>query len=458
MRILLAFSLAFTLGGCGAIYMSPSVQRGTDSSGTAVRVLPVTAENVLLANRSAYQPKTLPAVFSMTSGGPAGMRGMEALPDAAFSPESRPAQMETRVPPPADPGPYRIGIGDVVLLATPQAGSTVEELSGLLAAQTQRQGYTVQDDGAIAVPNVGRIQLSGRTFEDAEAEIFQRLVESGIEPTFSLEIAEFNSKKVTIGGAVAQPAVAPITLTPLYLDEALAAAGGTTVADRTYATVRIYRDGTLYQIPLDELYARRGLQRIRLVDGDSIFVDTEYALDQAAAYFQEQIQLAEFRQSSRQAALTELTTEINLRRNELTEARENFQTRTALDAVDRDYVYLTGELRRQGRIALPYDRRASLADALYGNDLGGVPTSTANVAQIYVLRGSADPQAMGAVTAWQLNGRNAANVVLATKFELRPDDIIFVAEQPVTRWNRVVDQIVPSLLTYGGNTATSIAQ
>ncbi|WP_172331481.1 polysaccharide biosynthesis/export family protein [Mangrovicoccus sp. HB161399] len=432
--------------------MSPSVQRGTDNSGAAVRVLPVTAENVLLANRSPYQPKTLPAVFSMTSGGPAGMRGMEALPDAAFSPESRPAQMETRVPPPADPGPYRIGIGDVVLLATPQAGSTVEELSGLLAAQTQRQGYTVQDDGAIAVPNVGRIQLAGKTFEDAEAEIFQRLVESQIEPTFSLEIAEFNSKKVTVGGAVAQPAVAPITLTPLYLDEALAAAGGTTVADRTYATVRLYRDGTLYQIPLDELYARRGLQRIRLVDGDSIFVDTEYALDQAAAYFQEQIQLAGFRQSSRQAALEELTTEIDLRRSEMAEARDNYMTRTELGAVDRDYVYLTGEVRQQGRMELPFEQRANLADALYSREVGGVPTVTANVSQIYVLRSSSDPQALGAVTAWRLDGRNAANVVLATKFELRPDDIIFVAEQPVTRWNRVVNQIVPSLLTYGGNT------
>ncbi len=459
MRNLFKLSLLLVLSGCGAIYMSPSVQRGAASSGANVRVLPVTAENVLLANRSPYLPKTLPAVFSMTSGGAGGMRGLEALPDTAFSPESRPAAMETRVPPPANPGPYRIGIGDVVLLATPQTGSTVEELSGLLAAQTQRQGYTVQDDGAIAVPNVGRIQLSGLTFEDAEAEIFRRLVESQIEPTFSLEISEFNSKKVTIGGAVTRPAVAAITLTPLYLDEALAAAGGTTVADRTYATVRLYRDGTLYQIPLDQLYARRGLQRIRLIDGDSIFVDTEYQLDQAAAYFQEQIQLAGFRQSSRQAALDELTTEIELRRGEQEEARQNFQARMQYDAVDRDYVYLTGEVRRQGRMPLPFEQRASLADALYNSDTsGGVSTATANVAQIYVLRGSADPQAMGAITAWRLDGRNAANTVLATRFELRPDDIIFVAEQPVTRWNRVVDQIVPSLITYGGSASVSALQ
>jgi len=30
--------------------------------------------------------------------------------------------------------------------------------------------------------------------------------------------------------------------------------------------------------------------------------------------------------------------------------------------------------------------------------------------------------------------------------ELRPNDIIFVAEQPVTKWNRTVSQIGPSFI------------
>ena len=43
-------------------------------------------------------------------------------------------------------------------------------------------------------------------------------------------------------------------------------------------------------------------------------------------------------------------------------------------------------------------------------------------------------------------GRNAANFLLATRFQLRPNDVIFVAEQPVTKWNRVITQITPSLI------------
>ena len=127
--------------------------------------------------------------------------------------------------------------------------------------------------------------------------------------------------------------------------------------------------------------------------------------------------------------------------------------RLELDSVDRDYVYLTGEVNSQVRYPLPFGRAASLADALYGND--GVSTRTGDVSEIYVLRGSPDPREFGAITAWQLDGRDATNFILATRFELRPNDIIFVAEQPVTKWNRVITQITPSLVNSAVAQATN---
>jgi polysaccharide export outer membrane protein len=183
--------------------------------------------------------------------------------------------------------PYRIGVGDVVFLATRSSAETVEELSGLLAAQNSRQGYTVQDDGAIAAPDVGRVLLESLTLEDAEAQLFQSLVENLIDPTFSLEIAEFNSKRVSVGGAVGNPAIVPITLTPLFLDEALTLSGGISTPDVDFASLRIYRDGSLYQIPLVQYLREPNLQKTRLVAGDNVFVDTEFELNKASAYFQE---------------------------------------------------------------------------------------------------------------------------------------------------------------------------
>lgn len=432
-----------SLAGCGVVYHSPTVNTVSPGS-EKVRVIDITAESLLAANQSPYQPKTLPAIFYATAGASTTTRGAGALPEPIFDGVSRPRALETRIPPARTPAPYRIGVGDVLLLATPRGGSTVEELSGILAATNSRQGYTVQDDGAVAIPQVGRVSVAGLTLDEAESNLFQRLVENQIDPTFSLEIAEFNSKKVAIGGAVSNPGVVPVTLTPLYLDEALSSAGGISAADPDVTAVRIYRDGTLYQVPMNQLYARNGLQRILLQDGDSIFVDTSFELDNAKTYFEQQITIVQARQAARNAALAELNAEFSIRRNALNEARSNFNRRLELGAEDRDYVYLTGQVAKQSRFALPFGNRAVLADAIY--DTGeGFNVTVADVRQIYVLRGSEDPREFGAITAWRLNAANAANLTMATKFELRPDDVIFIAEQPVTRWNRTIQQLLPSL-------------
>lgn len=446
MRYLLVAILGLSLTSCGTIYRTPKVIEGA-SGGTNVRVIDVTGETVVQANRAPFSPQTLPAFFSQTAGTGSGLRGAGALPEATNQNQSRPAALEMRLPPDANPGPYEIGIGDVVLLATPRAGTSVEQLSGLLAAQNSRQGYTVQDDGSINIPDVGRVRIAGLTIEDAEAALFQRLVENQIDPTFSLEISEFNSRKVSIGGAVANPTVVPVTLTPLYLEEALAVAGGITVQDQDYASIRLYRDGTLYQIPLSQLYSSASLTKTRLLPGDSVFVDTEYELSRAQDYFSQQIMLIQARQASRNSALSELQAEVGLRRANLQEARSNYTARVDLGADNRQYVYLTGEVGKQSRFALPFERKANLADALY--DAGGVATATGDVSHIYVLRSSSDPREFGAVTAWHLDARNAANFVLATRFELRPDDIVFIAQQPVTKWSRSISQILPQILSAG---------
>ncbi|MEM8654389.1 MAG: polysaccharide biosynthesis/export family protein [Pseudomonadota bacterium] len=441
---ILTLTICLTIAGCGTVYRSSSVRPGP-TDGTNVRVVPISGETVVQANRSPYQPKTLPAVFSLTAGTGSGLRGPGALPDPTFDADT-PAPLALRLPQPVDPGPYRIGVGDVVLLSTPNAASSVEQLSGLLAAQNARQGYTVQDDGSVNIPNVGRIRIADMTIEDAEDALFQRLVENNIDPTFSLELAEFNSKRVSVGGAVAAPTVVPVALTPVTLDTALAAAGGIAVQDQDFASVRLYRDGALYQIPLTTLFERPDLLRTRLIDGDAVFVDAQYQLDQAASYFEQQIALTSARQSARAAAVNELQAEVGLRRAELDEARSNYRLRTDLGADNRDYVYLTGEVRIQSRFALPYERTASLADALF-NDARGVTVDSGDISQIYVLRASDDPREFGAVTAWHLDARNAANFALMTDFQLRPDDVIFIAQQPITKWNRAVSQLVPSLIS-----------
>lgn len=443
---LIGFSF-FGLTACGSLYISSDVSQFAGEGG--VQIVEMTASSVAQANRGAYQPQNLPEAFSRIAGAAGGPRGSAGLPAPVFDPQSRPGALELRVPPAANPGSYRIGVGDVLILATPRGESSVEELAGLVAAQNQRQGYTVQDNGDISIPDVGRIMVGGMTLSDAEDEIFERLIEARIDPSFSVEVAEFNSQRVSVGGAVRSPGVVPVGMTPVYLDEVLASAGGLSIESDDFAVIRIYRDGQIYQIPTSELYSDQGLQRIRLVDGDSLFIDTAYDFQQAEAYFEEVIARAQYTRSARADAINELQVEVSIRRAALEESRQNFRDRVELGAEGDEYVYIAGEVTEPGRFPLPFENRASLADALF--DAGGWSEATGNPEHIYLLRGQDAGDILSAVTAYRLDGSNAANLVLATRMELRPGDVIFVAEQPITRWNRVLDQITPTIIGIGAN-------
>ncbi|MGH1331794.1 MAG: polysaccharide biosynthesis/export family protein [Paracoccaceae bacterium] len=441
-RMSVAACVALTLSACGVTYTSPTVS--TENTALDVTVIPVTPDSLSTANRSAYTPRSLPAAFFQTAGAGGAVRGFGALPQEPDVPDlTPPAQMILRAPPEIPAAPYEIGIGDVILLATRAGGNTVEQLSGLLAAQSQRQGYTVRDDGAIAIPEVGAVPIAGLTVEEAEERVFRRLVQNQLDPEFSLEIAEFKSKRVSIGGAVGQSILVPISLSPLRLDEALTAAGGITIKQQQYATIRIYRDGTLYQIPLENYFKDQNLQKTTLADGDSVYVDDAYDLTQAQAFYESKINVLDLRQRARNAALDELQAEILMRRNELQERRSTFNARLEAGAVDRDYVFLMGEVGTQARMPLPFENDITLAEVLL--DAGGVATATGNPSQIYVLRSDESAR----VLAYHLDARNVVNMTMATRFEMRPNDIVFIKAQPITTWGRALQQALPSLFNAG---------
>ena len=83
-------------------------------------------------------------------------------------------------------------------------------------------------------------------------------------------------------------------------------------------------------------------------------------------------------------------------------------------------------------------------DILLGG--GGMNIQYADYEEIYVIRVNLTPAAPGAVTAYRLDASNAASLSTATLFEMRPNDIVFVAEQPITSWGRTINQLVPNLI------------
>ncbi|MHA1528871.1 MAG: polysaccharide biosynthesis/export family protein [Alphaproteobacteria bacterium] len=465
LRTIALSTALLALAGCGVIYTVPSVHdgfpfgtaRGTDFD---VKVVTLTYESAASANMEAYVPARLPLAFqpgaSAAASASAQLPPMPALPAATARRSVRPGSTPDELPPLAEFEAYRIGVADVLLLSV-SGYATLEDLPGLISSQSKRQGYIVQDDGAIAIPDAGRIRVAGMTLQDAEAEIFQALVAAGIDPSFSLEIAEFNSQRVSVGGLVGAPQLLPISLKPLYLHEAVELAGGATVTDPGVTSIHLFRGGKTYRIGLERLLSDPAARQVTLRGGDSIYVGSEYREAEAQRYFEEQLTL---RQGLVQGTQFQIQLEqLAARRDEtarevLADQREVFMDRLELGAVDRHYAYLTGEVRKQGRMPLPFERSMSLADVLF--DEGGVNIQFGDYAEIYVLRAESDPQRNGGLTAFHLDAENAVNLVVATQLEIRPNDVVFVAEQPVTSWNRALSQILPQLiLSTAGRFASS---
>lgn len=110
---------------------------------------------------------------------------------------------------------------------------------------------------------------------------------------------------------------------------------------------------------------------------------------------------------------------------------------------NQDKVFVLGEVVRPQSRMLPWGRY-TLADAL--GDAGGLNQVTARANQVYVLRALEQ----GRPQIWHLNASSPESLVLADNFVLQARDVVFVDAAAVTRWSRVINQILP--------TATSLLQ
>ena len=464
----LALFVGTGLSACGVYYTSPQVSDGSIFGGNdtdlKVNVVALTFESTTKANLDPYVPARLPLGFqpdaiARVTSQTVAVPPLPPAPAPATRPGSRPGFVADRLPPIEAPQPYTIGIADVLLLSADAGSATVQQLPALISAQSKRQGFVVQDDGAIAIPDAGRVRVAGLTMQDAEAEIFQALVAAGIDPSFSFEISEFNSQRVTVGGEVRQPQLVPITLKPLYLHEAVSAAGGAAVRYPDVAKIQLFRSGQTYQISMDRFRSDPAMRQYVLRDGDSVFVVSDFDEERARAAFSEMIQLRQQQSQQVNYQIQALNAQIQFERNEFEKAeaeRELFKDRVELGAVKRDYAYLAGEVRRTSRVELPFEQKANLADVLFNKDAQGVDIREADYAEIYILRRSPNPEEAGLVRAYHLDASNAVNLSLATMFDIHAGDVVFVAEQRITAWNRVISQMVPSLLSTAANVATNI--
>jgi polysaccharide export outer membrane protein len=105
-------------------------------------------------------------------------------------------------------------------------------------------------------------------------------------------------------------------------------------------------------------------------------------------------------------------------------------------------VFVMGEVKTP--IQLPIIRgRMTIADALTQG--GGILDTDANPRQIFVMRGMRDHPTKPEV--FRLDMTQPDSIMLSSQFQLQPLDVVYVGTAASTTFNRVLQQVLPSVQT-----------
>ena len=175
------------------------------------------------------------------------------------------------------PATQPIGVGDALQITIWEAAS-----GGLFSAPVADRlspgprSATIPDqvvgrDGSVTVPYAGRIEVAGRTQQQVEAVIIERLKGKAIEPQVLVNVSRNVSNTVTVSGEVANGARVPLTLRGDRIMDVIASAGGyRSPVHETF--VSLTRGQRTARVPIQALLDNPG-ENIYVRPGDILTVE-----------------------------------------------------------------------------------------------------------------------------------------------------------------------------------------
>jgi polysaccharide export outer membrane protein len=105
-------------------------------------------------------------------------------------------------------------------------------------------------------------------------------------------------------------------------------------------------------------------------------------------------------------------------------------------------VFMMGEIRNPSSVEI-INGQLSLAAAI--GEAGGVNQNSADSGGIYVVRNADKDQP----EIFHLDARYATGLLLAERFAMQAQDVVYVDTAGVSQWNRVISQLLPSISVIG---------
>jgi polysaccharide export outer membrane protein len=239
--------------------------------------------------------------------------------------------------------------------------------------------------GNILLPGIGSIKADNRSLTEVQAGITRILIKKGLVPNFQLEISDFRSKEFFL--VTANGRGKTIALDSSELDLKTAVLSNTLVdesvnithSDNKLTMVKLFRNGLLYRMTLQEMLSGGG-SNVFIEDGDTI-------------------ELKDFNYKSGQ-------------------------------------VFALSGAGKAKIVPIDPSKRETLADILFTEN-GALSNILARRSEIYLLRGRSPS------IAYHLDAQNVSRILVAAKTELRPNDIVFVADRPIISFARTLGELSP---------------
>ncbi len=285
---------------------------------------------------------------------------------------------------PGQPPPeYRIGPADVVNI-TVWDHPELTVPAGTQAQNTTFDGQLVASNGDMYYPFAGTFHAAGMTVAELRSFLVAKLKPYIQDPQVGVRVVNYQADRVEVTGAVNKPGTITLDNTSQGVLQAIDKAGGL-AAGASHRRAILIRDGQRYVIDLAGLLSGdRVVPNPALEAGDSIHIPDNSG----------------------------------------------------------DAVFMLGSVDKQAPIVIQQNS-LTLLNAI--TQAGGLNPTTANGAGVLVFRMASTPGQPS--TIYTLDLSKAANVFLASQFQLDPRDVVYVESTGFAKYNAVISQILPTVTT-----------
>lgn len=241
-------------------------------------------------------------------------------------------------------------------------------------------GYPIDSSGNVQLPLIGQLHLAGKTLAETNRFLRSQFAKYLKHPDVVVRVLSYEGRRYFVNGQVMRSGQYTLNDQPISIYSALGQAGGINTETGDNTNIQLIRNGQTFDLNVLQL-EKQGLSLHNLLihPNDTIFVNTK----------------------------------------------------------QNQKLYVMGESSKSQ--ALPVrEQGMTLSDVLGESE--GINPYSASAARIFVMRTDLKTKQS---TIYHLNLSSLGNLGLANQFEMKKNDIVYIDATGLTRWQRVINQIVP---------------